>query len=49
MSIKNIIATLAITATVTQAEKMRLSELMNLQSEMVSELDFNNTDSVNEE
>ena len=44
MSFKQICFTLALTASVSVAEKMKLAELMNLQSEIVDKLDLGHTE-----
>ena len=44
MSFKSICLTLAITASVSMAEKMKLAELMNLQTQLVDELDLGHTE-----
>ena len=44
MSFKSLSMTLALTASVTYAEHLALSQLLNLQAQMVNELDYEHTE-----
>jgi len=40
MSLKSIYVTLALTVSISYAEKMRLAQLLNLRTEMVNDFEF---------